>query len=183
MKTYFSFLLIFLFFSAGVNAQKKADNKNLTITYSWTKIKSFGSNQLAVWIEDEAGNHVATLFATKYTAQGGYKKRPVSLSEWTNKFDIKNSSKEEIDAITGATPGTGVQTLIWNGKDKKGKIVAGGTYVVRMEANIKNEDKQFCKAKIKIGNGNQKSNGEISYSRPELANGDLLFKDVVVEYK
>jgi hypothetical protein len=183
MKKLLPFLLILLFLSSGVNAQKKADNKTLTVTYSWTKIKSFGSNQLAVWIEDEAGNHVATLFATKYTAQGGYKKREVSLSEWTNKFDIKNSSKEEIDAISGATPSTGIQTLVWNGKDKKGKAVVAGTYVVRMEANIKNEDKEFCKAKIKIGSGNQKSNGEITYSRPELATGDLLFKDVVVEYK
>jgi hypothetical protein len=80
------------------------------------RISSHGSNQLAIWIEDTLGNHVTTLFVTRFTAAKGHVKRPVALGEWTAKFDLKNASKQEIDAVTGSTPKSGKQqvTLISN---------------------------------------------------------------------
>ncbi len=170
------------------NIQNKSDQgsiheREVSITYTWSSIRSHGSNQLAVWIEDTTGKHICTLFATEFTASGGYEKRPISLSEWTAKFDLKNSSREEVDAVTGATPESGKQILVWNGKDKSGKVVPDGKYVVRMEANIHNEDKMFFRGEIKIGEPNQTTNGKITYSSPNLASGDVLFKDVLVEYK
>lgn len=164
-------------------AQEKVQEKKVSITYTWYHIHSFGSNQIAVWIEDTMENHICTLFATRYTATGGYVKRPLSLSEWVAKFNLKNSSKEQVDAITGATPQSGKQTLVWNGKDKSGKVMPAGTYVVRMEANIHDADKMFFRGEIKTGGGDQKTNGEITYTDPGLASGNVLFKDVLVEYK
>jgi hypothetical protein len=157
--------------------------KKVSITYTWSPIRAFGSNQLAVWIEDTRGNHIRTLFATRYTATGGYKKRPVALSEWTSKFNLKNASGAEVDAVSGATPEPGVQTLVWNGTDQSGKVVPAGIYVVRMEANIKNADKMFFRGEIKTGDSEQKTTGEITYSSPALASGEILFKNVLVEYK
>lgn len=178
-----SFLLLSSFLFSFTFAQDKSQEKNVVITYTWSRIKSFGSNQIAVWIEDIKGNHICTLFATNYTAKGGYAKRSVSLSEWVSKFDLKNVPKEEVDAISGATPKSGKQTLTWNCKDKSGKITPAGTYVVRMEANIKNADKMFFKGEIKIGGNAQQAKGETTFSKPDLASGNVLIKDVLVEYK
>jgi len=164
-------------------ARKKMQEKNMIITFTWFRIQSHGSNQLAVWIEDTKGNYICTLFATKFTATGGYIQRPLSLSEWTAKFDLKNASKEEIDAITGATPQSGQQIISWNCKDRSNKALPDGTYIVRMEANIHDADKMFFKGEIKIGGDARQTVGEITYSNPNLASGKVLFKDVLVEYK
>jgi hypothetical protein len=174
-------LSILLF--SNVFAQNKAQGKKVTITYTWNRIQSHGSNQIAVWIEDTKGKHICTLFATKFTVKGGYTYRPVSLSEWTSKFDIKNKSKDEVDAVTGATPKAGTQVLTWNGKDQSGKVVPDGTYIIRMEANIHDADKMFFHGEIKIGGADQNTSGKITYSSPALASGEVLFKDVLVEYK
>jgi|WetSurMetagenome_2_1015567.scaffolds.fasta_scaffold02598_4 hypothetical protein len=157
--------------------------KKVTITYTWSRIQSRGSNQLAIWIEDSKGNHIRTLFATHFTATGGYKYRPVSLSEWASKFDLKNATGEQVDAISGSTPQAGKQTVVWDGKDQAGRLVTAGKYIVRMEANIHNEDRMFFRAEVNIGGANQQTKGEITFSKPELANGDVLFKDVLIEYK
>jgi hypothetical protein len=164
-------------------AQDSKTEKKVTVSYQWTRIQSHGSNQIAVWIEDTKGKLICTLFATRFTATGGYMKRPVSLSEWTEKSALKNATKQEVDAVTGATPSTGKQTLTWDCKDKTGKIVPDGTYIVRMEANILDSDKMFFTGKIHIGGNDEQTKGEITFSKPELADGNVLFKDVVVEYK
>ena len=183
-KNYLSLCVLILLAISfnSIYAKQIESQKKVTINYTWSRIQSHGSNQIAVWIEDTKGNHVCTLFATRYTATGGYIKRPLSLSEWTAKFNLKNASKEEVDAITGATPKAGEQVLTWNGKDKSGKALVG-KYIVRMEANIMDADKMYFKGEIVIGGNNQKTNGEITYSSPNLASGNVLFKDVMVEYK
>jgi hypothetical protein len=164
-------------------AQDIKPEKKVTVSYQWTRIQSHGSNQIAVWIEDTKGKLICTLFATRFTATGGYLKRPVSLSEWSEKSDLKNASKQEVDAVSGATPSSGKQTLTWDCKDKTGKTVADGTYIVRMEANILDTDKMFFTGKIDIGGKDEQTKGEITFSKPGLADGIVLFKDVVVEYK
>ena len=158
-------------------------DKHVEITFTWSRIASHGSNQLAVWIEDAEGTHIRTLYASQFTATGGYEKRPVSLSEWTEKYDIRNATPEQVDAISGPTPQPGTQTMVWDCKDMSGKRVSKGVYVIRMEANIKNEDKMFYRGEIKIGRKAGKGTGVITFSRPELADGQVLFRDVAVEYK
>ena len=96
---------------------------------------------------------------------------------------MKDATKEEVDAVSGSTPQSGKQTLTWNGNDKSGKTMPAGTYIVRMEANIHDADKMFFKGAIKIGGSARQTSGEITYTSPNLASGNVLFKDVLVEYK
>ena len=110
-----------LFLYSNIFAQDENLEKEVIITYTWSHIQSHGSNQIAIWIEDTLQNHICTLFATRFTTNGGYVYRPISLSEWAAKFDLKNASKEEVDAITGSTPQSGKQIVTWHGKDKSGK--------------------------------------------------------------
>ena len=57
---------------ASAAAQAKGP---LTLEYTYNKKEGMASNQMAAWIEDKDGKLIRTLFATKFTAQGGYKKR------------------------------------------------------------------------------------------------------------
>ena len=184
-KFYFAFCALILFglFINTLSAQTSPSDKKVIISYTWSRIPTHGSNQLAVWIENAAGNHIRTLFATRYTAKGGYLRRPLSLAEWTSKFNLKNASAAEVDAVSGATPQSGKQTLTWDGKDKAGKMLAAGTYVVRMEANIHDADKMFYRAEIKIGGNAQQTSGKITFTSTGLETGQVLFRDVLVEYK
>lgn len=186
MKKFYSTLFTLIlsgFLLSSIIAQNKSQDKKVMVSYTWSKIQSYGSNQLAVWVEDLHGKYICTLFATRFTAKGGYLKRPLSLSEWASKSDLKNATKPEVDAITGATPSTGKQSLIWNCKDKSGRNVSAGIYVIRMEANIHDADKMFFKGQIKIGGNARHTKGAITYSDPKLATGKVLFSDVLVEYK
>ena len=167
----------------SIFAQDKSPDKKVTVSYTWTKIQSYGSNQIAVWVEDLNGKFICTLFATRFTSKGGYLKRPVSLSEWTTKSDLKNATKLEVDAVTGATPSTGKQSFTWNCKDKSGKNSTAGTYVIRMEANIHDADKMFFRGEIKTGGNTCQTKGVITYSDSKLAGGKVLFSDVLVEYR
>ena len=58
------------------------------ITFDYEKQSGSASNQFAVWIEDMDGNYLNTLYATKWTANGGFKSRPDSIAMWVAKSDI-----------------------------------------------------------------------------------------------
>jgi len=75
----------------------------LTVSFDYKKQSGSGSNQFAVWIEDVDGEHIETLYATQFTAAGGYKKRPDSLAVWVERA----MGKADFDAVAGATPKSG----------------------------------------------------------------------------
>ncbi|MCC8089699.1 MAG: DUF2271 domain-containing protein [Rikenellaceae bacterium] len=182
MKKYFIIHLLFACFCLTVvaaNADEVAGER-VELSYKVIRIPGPGSNQIAVWIEDGDGNYVRSLYASKFTADGGYVRRPVSLSEWVEKSDWANASKEEIDAVSGSTQTDGEEvTLIWDLTDKNGKKVAPGKYIIRMEANIKNEKKMFWSGEIVVGDDSSSVAPQtITYSESGLENGDQLFKDV-----
>ena len=60
----------------------RANVGGVEISFIYEKISGSASNQFAIWIEDMGGNHIRTLYATKWTARGGYKSRPDSIPIW-----------------------------------------------------------------------------------------------------
>jgi len=61
----------------------------VTIHYTVTRISGFASNQWAIWIENERGAHVRTLFVNDYTARReGWKNRPQMLVTWRKAIDL-----------------------------------------------------------------------------------------------
>ncbi len=120
-----SVVFFLMMFANGLFSQ---NNRKLEITVSYEHQDGRGSNQYAVWIEDDAGKLVKTLYVTSYTAQGGYVSRPGCTPLWVEKADAKNLSKEQVDAFSGATPKTGNPTYTWDLTDEEGKKVAVGNY-------------------------------------------------------
>jgi len=91
-------------------------------------------NVLAVWIESNSGTFTKTI--VRYWGNGTKDHLPV----WKSK-----SGQNTVDAISGATlksstnpTAFGVKTMIWDGKDVNGNIVADGTYKVWVESAWQN---------------------------------------------
>jgi len=66
-----------------------------------------------VWIEDADGNHVKTLYATRWTANGGYKTRPTSIPLWVEKSGAAEWEKPDVDAVSSATPNSKLMSFYW----------------------------------------------------------------------
>ena len=109
----------------------------LVITFEYVKQSGSASNQHAVWIEDINGNVVRSLFASRWTAEGGYKARPDSIALWVERAGLADMTEEEVDAVSGATPGSGLQSYIWDLTDDSGAIVPPGDYNFFVEGTLR----------------------------------------------
>ena len=128
----------------GQEAEKA---KTLEVTFDYQKQAGPGSNQYAVWIENEKGEVVKTLFVTAYTTKGrarggqqpqrGYIVRPACVPTWVKTVKANDKTDQQLDAFTGATPQvSGKQTFIWNFTDEQGRAVPKGNYKVVVEATL-----------------------------------------------
>lgn len=133
----------------GMAQQKKGKAQCLEVSFNYQRQSGPGSNQYAVWIENERGEVVKTLFVTSYTTKGrvrgneqpmrGYIKRPACVPTWVKTVKANELTDQQLDAFTGATPqANGTQTFTWDFTDQAGKAVRKGTYKVCVEATLFN---------------------------------------------
>jgi hypothetical protein len=150
MKKVF-FGMVFCLALSGIHAQDSVST-GIEISFKYNRQSGAASNQFAVWIEDSEGKLVRTLFATRYTASGGWEKRPLSIPLWVKQSEIASLSKKDVDAFTGATPRASSSTLKyrWDGTDKNGNRAAAGEYRVFLEATIRNENKVIYSASFTL---------------------------------
>ena len=110
----------------------------VVVTFNYERQSGSASNQYAIWVEDMDGKYINTLFATKWTADGGFKSRPDSIAIWVAKSDIAAMPDYYADAISGATPrASGSQSYAWNLKDINGDTVPPGEYKVFVEGTLR----------------------------------------------
>ena len=124
----------------------------VVVTFDYEKQSGSASNQYAVWVEDMDGNYLNTIFATKWTASGGYKSRPDAVALWVEKSDIASMPDYYADAISGATPkSSGSQSYAWNLKDINGDIVPPGDYRVFVEGTLRWKNSVLYSGVITVG--------------------------------
>ncbi len=175
----------------GIKAQKdtqgsraRAATGKVTIGFTLTRISGRSSNQYAVWIEDEAGSHVRTLFVTDYMARRqGWKVRQQSLVTWVKAADVINMPQLDLDAVSGATPQAGELSAVWDLKDRTGKAVIAGVYVYRIEGSLLQANTVLWTGKIRVGGARETSKAVASYF-PEGADklGRILISNVSAIY-
>ncbi len=141
------------------------------------------SNQFAIWIEDMDGNYVATVFATRYTAQGGYRNRPLSLPRWRAVSSWDRVSSSRVDAVSGATPLSGKHKAVWDCKDARGEPVAPGKYIYRMEGNIFWENMVIWTGEIEIGDKPDQSRAEPEYIPERAHRKGIMLEEVKASFK
>lgn len=121
--------------------------KSVEISFEYVRKPGGGSNQFAVWIENEKEEVVKTLFVTAFTSKGrargnqparrGYTFRPACMPTWVKNSKVAEMSDEEVDVFTGATPQSGRQIFSWDFTDTHGHKVPKGNYKVCVEATLK----------------------------------------------
>lgn len=129
-----------------------SDISKLVISFDFEKQSGNASNQFAVWIEDMDGKFIKTLYATRFTANGGYKNRPEALPTWVEKSNLVSMNKTDIDAITSATPETGFLYYIWDLTDKSGNKVPISEYSFFVEGNLRWNNRILYSGTIKLNN-------------------------------
>ena len=121
----------------------------LTIAFDFQKQSGHASNQFAVWIGDADGNYIKTLYATRFTANGGYKNRPESIPVWVEKSGL--AYMNNIDAVTEATPKSGQLTYSWDLTDQSGSAVPDGSYMFFVEGSLRWRNRILYSGVIEIG--------------------------------
>ena len=110
---------------------------SVEIEFDFARMPTIASNQVAVWIEDQNGSHVKTLYVTDFTARRrGYEKRDMSLSSWVNAADPSQMTDDQLDVVSGATPASGRQRYIWDLTDSEGTPVPSGVYTIKIEGTL-----------------------------------------------
>jgi hypothetical protein len=123
----------------------------VAISLEYVRQSGSASNQYAVWIEDMGGKLLKTLYATQWTANGGYKTRPDSIALWVEKSNLAAMTESEVDAIGGATPRTGTQTYTWDLTDADGGAVSPGEYRFVVEGTLRWKNSVVYSGVIAIG--------------------------------
>jgi hypothetical protein len=145
------FVIFFVVFCAGGLAGAAAQAGTVDVSFVYTRQSGSGSNQFALWIEDVRGRYVKTLYATFFTAQGGWRKREQSLPAWVKKSGLSDMGKSEIDALSGSTPSEGRLNYRWDGTDAKGAVVPSGEYRLCLEASLRGENRVLYSAVVRLG--------------------------------
>ncbi len=129
-------LILFISFSLAVSGKKKAevftqenytsDKQGTLISLKFERGKQHNHPLFAIWLADENGKFIETLYVSKTIGTGvfpranrstghwmeGVIQRPAALPYWVHQRGIKNEfgnylpvpSKPEVDGVTGATP-------------------------------------------------------------------------------
>jgi len=149
------FLIVFILAAIALTsaaAQSAAQNA-AEISFTFTRQTGPASNQYAVWIEDSSGQLVKTLYAARWTARGGYARRPTSIPMWVRISNLANMPRASVDAVSGATPATGALTYTWDGTNNAGAAVPAGEYVLVLEGTLRWENQVYYRAPIRLGQG------------------------------
>ena len=114
------------------------DASYVRVSLTYTAQSGTASNQFALWVEDETGQYIATLYATQYTANKGYKDRPQSQPIWVEKANPEDMTKQTLDIVAGATPKSGALYYEWRYTDDAGRpIDSQARYTIRLEATLR----------------------------------------------
>jgi len=131
MKKMAMIFLVACITSISVFAQTSG-TLSVTVTTSSAGGNYAPRNIVAIWVEDSSGKFVKTMLA--YAAN-----RKTHLNNWENSTTSAGNGYNVTDAISGATQRNyGSYTCTWNGTDYSGKLLADGTYNLRMELTDKN---------------------------------------------
>lgn len=102
--------------------------------------------QSAVWVEDENGGFVKTIYVSGFS--GYAKEKQVNLPKWS-----ESSKFLDVDEVTGASIDLGHHIYVWDLKDNTNKRVRKGKYTVKVEVAYWPSMKyQMVSVPINVGN-------------------------------
>ena len=165
-------------FAEGTSSE---DNAGIEIFFTYQRGTTIASNQLAVWVEDAEGAVVKTLLVTDFTAgRRGYRSRTMSLPAWVAAADPESMSNEEIDTVSGATPGQGKLVYVWDFTNQLGERVPDGTYTVHVEGTFYWESDVLYTVVIDTANPGSEIPVEMERTAPDTRENENMITDVTI---
>ena len=148
----------------AISKAPRTDLGRVEISLDYERISGSASNQYAIWFEDMDGNLVRSLYASKWTADGGYRTRPDSIPIWVEKAGLSSMDPAEVDAVSGATPRTGAQLHTWNLLDDNGHPVPPGLYRYFLEGTLRWKNQVLFTGIIDTSGGNATVYADAEYT-------------------
>lgn len=159
------------------NAENTDKSGGVSVSFDYRRTRTIASNQTALWIENEKGENIRTLYVSNFTGRRrGYRNRPDSLKNWAGSAFPDSMNDTEIDAISSATLGNGRQDFFWNLTDKDGKEVPDGIYYVKLEGTLYWTSNVLYTGKIDTRNGSQ---SEIQVEEKRSENGNSQNENMI----
>ncbi|MGM9475706.1 DUF2271 domain-containing protein [Pedobacter sp. GSP4] len=127
---------------------------------------------VAVWVEDAAKTPVRNL-AIWYNKPRWLP----DLKSWnrSNGEEFKKGAEGQLSSTSSATRGPGKYSLVWDGKDDRGKLVKAGTYTVYIEVAREHGTYQMVSKEMKFAGSAQKA--ELT-PNTELASASLEYRKI-----
>lgn len=163
--------------------EAEADINKIEIAFDYTRMSTHASNQIAVWVEDESGQLIKTIYVSDFTAaRRGYENREDALNHWVMAADPAAMSDDEVDAISSATPQTGNIRFEWDLTDEAGNRVPDGRYFIKAEGALYWSSNVLYTGEIAIPGA---APGEIEVimerSEPENSDNEDMMQNVRME--
>jgi hypothetical protein len=149
----------------------------LQITYLVTSDDA--SRFTAVWLENEAGELVKTLFVSSELAQGAFTVEGDICPDWIRKSHWEKASQAEVDAVSGPTPTAGSGSLTF---DLKKHGIAPGIYSFCMQIHIHDNYNILYTGKINLGERPAETEAEVFYSPSRYDSAEDLLRDVRAQF-
>jgi hypothetical protein len=181
MKKIFIAMALTVFVLPSLAAQQAAIQPPIAaeISFNYTRLAGRASNQFAIWIEDAQGQYVKTIYATRWTAAGGWSRRPTSIPVWINRAGVAELTRAQVDVVSGATPRTGALVFTWDGTDSRGAAVPPGDYVIFLEGTLRWENQVLFSAPIRLGAGPQTPEVTVQFTG-DATDDRVMLRDVRV---
>lgn len=154
----------------------------LTVELNFTRGATIASNQYAVWIENDTGELIKTLYVSNFTAGGGYAFRKDAVPTWVAKAKPADMADMEIDAISGATPQSGIQRYTWDGTDEAGAAVTDGTYHIYVEGTLYWSSAVLFSGDVEWGGSEQSITMTATYSEENTTENSDMLTNVTAAY-
>ncbi len=131
-------------FPAGAELQV---NFTYTAADSGSRIRN---PYIAVWVENPTGELVQTI-ALWYSAREAKYVRELTRWYEAEVTLLDGGGADNVDAISGATRTAGAYSVVWDGTDVDGNIVAQGDYVICVESAREHGPRSLSTGAIAVG--------------------------------
>ncbi len=172
-------LLLLVIFSASLSFLKAKDDR-VVFEFKYNRLARLASNQYALWIEDSQGRFVTTVFVTSFTAEKGYATREDSLPLWRKQSNWKKVRGDRLDVVSGATPRSGTQRIVWDLMDREGKKVAPGVYTYKLEANVHWDKRILYRGTLRVDGKPFSGTAELTDRSEDIAEREMLIQNLKV---
>ncbi len=136
------------------------------------------SYQTALWLQDEKGQYVKSLFVSEYLAYGGFND-PTICPDWIKVANWDKATETDYDAVSRPTPPVGKNSLKINLKDKG---IVPGKYEYLLEVHMVENFNILYRGQIQIGNQVAESKPDITFTPNKHPAADGVITSVTVKY-